>query len=71
MERVYINRECLAGYVVMAIHTIANSANKEISLKEFIDEIRIMSEIYPDEINLMNLMDKVLKEKNYKISIVK
>lgn len=68
MERVYINRECAIAYVVMAINSILNSANKERTIDDFIEEIRTMTEIYTDENTLIGLMNNFIN-KNGKIKI--
>jgi hypothetical protein len=70
MERVYINRECSVAYVVMAINSICNSANKERTVEDFIEEIITMTEIYTDETELIKLMNKFIKkEKKLKIKL--
>lgn len=70
MERVFIDREYAIAYVVMAIDSIWNSANKERSIEDFIEEIKTMTEVYTDEIVLLKLKeDKILEE--YKIKITK
>lgn len=70
MERVFIDREYSIAYVVMAINSIYNSANKERTIKEFIKEIKTMPEVYKDETKLMNSMKKILSQKEqYKIKI--
>ena len=70
MERIYINRECCIGYIVMAFHSIFHSANKERTVEDVIAEIRTMFEIYTDENMLMKLMEEILiKEGKNKITI--
>lgn len=70
MERVFIDREYAIAYVVMAIDSIWNSANKERSIEDFIEEIKTMTEVYTDETVLLKLKeDKILEE--YKIKITK
>lgn len=70
MERVFIDREYAIAYVVMAIDSIWNSANKERTIEDFIDEIKTMTEVYTDETVLLKLKeDKILEE--YKIKITK
>lgn len=71
MERIYINRDCCIAYVLLAIHTISNSANKEIRINEFTKEIMTMFELYTDEIELKKKTDEILsKEGNTKIIIL-
>lgn len=70
MERVFIDREYAIAYVVMAIDSIWNSANKERTMEDFIEEIKTMTEIYTDETVLFKLKeDKILE--GYKIKITK
>lgn len=70
MERVFIDREYAIAYVVMAIDSIWNSANKERTIEDFIEEIKTMTEVYTDETVLLKLKeDKILEE--YKIKITK
>lgn len=70
MERVFIDREYAIAYVVMTIDSIWNSANKERSIEDFIEEIKTMTEVYTDETVLLKLKeDKILEE--YKIKITK
>lgn len=70
MERVFIDREYAIAYVVMAIDSIWNSANKERSIEDFIEEIKTMTEVYTDKTVLLKLKeDKILEE--YKIKITK
>ena len=72
MERVFIDRDYAIAYVVMAIDSIWNSANKERSIEDFIEEIKTMTEIYTDENNLLKLMEEKLSQKrSYKIKITK
>lgn len=70
MERVFIDREYAIAYVVMAIDSIWNSANKERSIEDFIEEIKTMTEVYKDETVLLKLKeDKILED--FKIKITK
>lgn len=72
MERVFIDRDYAIAYVVMAIDSIWNSANKETTMEDFIEEIKTMTEIYTDENNLLKLMEEKLSQKrSYKIKITK
>lgn len=72
MERVFIDREYAIAYVVMSIDSIWNSANKERSIEDFIEEIKTMTEVHADENNLLKLMEEKLSQKrSYKIKITK
>ena len=57
MERVFIDRDYAIAYVVMAIDSIWNSANKERSIEDFIEEIKTMTEVYTDETVLLKLKE--------------
>lgn len=70
MERVFIDREYAIAYVVMAIDSIWNSANKERTMEDFIEEIKTMTEIYTDETVLFKLKENKILE-GYKIKITK
>ena len=70
MERIFIDREYAIAYVVMAIDSIWNSANKERKIEDFIDEIKTMTEIHIDEKSLLELKKSKMLEK-YKIRIIK
>ncbi len=70
MERVYINKECSIAYTVLALHTIFNSGNKEITIGDLVKEIKAMFEIYTNEERVMKRMDEILKvEGKNKITI--
>ena len=70
MERVYINKECSIAYTVLALHTIFNSGNKEITIGDLVKEIIAMFEIYTNEERVMKRMDEILKvEGKNKITI--
>lgn len=63
MERIYINRDCCAYYTILALHTIYNSANKERTLNDLVEEINIMFKVYPaDEQKLKELTEEILKK---------
>lgn len=72
MERVFIDREWSIAYAVLAIDSIYNSANKERTINDFIEEIKTMFNVHQDENVLMNLKKNILlKEGNYKIKVIK
>lgn len=72
MERVFIDREWSIAYAVLAIDSIYNSANRERTIDELIEEIKTMFDVHKDEHLLMNLKKNILsKEGNYKIKISK
>ena len=64
MEKNCIDRDCCIAYTVMALHSIYNSGNREISIQEIIEEINIMFLIYEDKNKLLEDMNIVLKEES-------
>lgn len=62
MEKVYINRDCCMAYIAMALHTLYHSANKEIEVNELINEVKIMSKLYTNEIELLENSKVILKK---------
>ena len=72
MERIYINRDCCLAYIVLALNSIYHSANKERTINDLVNEIKVMFDVHTDEITLMNLMNNIIKkEGNYKIKITR
>lgn len=72
MERVYINRDWCKAYIVIALHNIYHSANKERTIEEVIEEIKEVTEIYVDETEIIKVMNNILKEEGkLKISFCK
>lgn len=70
MESVYIKKESSIAYTILALHTIFNSGNKEITLEDLVKEIKAMFEIYTNEERVMKRMDEILKlEGKNKITI--
>ncbi len=70
MERVFIDRDYAIAYVVMAIDSIWNSANKERIMEDFIEEIKTMTEVHADEKMLIQLKENKILGK-YKIKVIK
>lgn len=70
MERVFIDRDYAIAYVVMAIDSIWNSANKERTMEDFIEEIKTMTEVHADEKMLIQLKENKILGK-YKIKVIK
>ena len=62
MERIFIDREWCFSYVLLAIHSIKNSANKERSVEDFLKEIEVMFDIYTDDIELKKIRKKLTKK---------
>ena len=57
MERIFIDREWCIAYVVLALDSIYNSANKERTLNDFIEEIKTMFNVHQDETILLKIAD--------------
>ena len=70
MESVYINRECGIAYVILALHTISYSANKEITLEQLVKEIRVMFDVYTKEDKLLERMEEILEKEGKSIITV-
>lgn len=70
MEKVFIDREYAIAYVVMAIDSIWNSANKERTMNDFVEEIKTMTEVYTDEKTLKEVRKNKILDR-YKIKVVK
>ena len=60
-ERIFIDREWCISYVLLALNNIENSANRERTVKGFIEEIRTMFDIYTDEAKIKQIEKEVLK----------
>lgn len=70
MEKVFIDREYAIAYVVMAIDSIWNSANKERTMNDFVEEIKTMTEVHTDEKTLKEVRKNKILDR-YKIKVVK
>lgn len=62
MERIFINRDWCVDYVLLAIDSIDNSANKERTVRDLIKEIEVMFDIYTDDIELKKIRKKLIKK---------
>ena len=58
MERIFIDREWCIAYVVLALDSIYNSANKERTLNDFIEEIKTMFNVHQDETILLKIAEE-------------
>lgn len=63
MERIFIDRECCIAYVVLALDSIYNSANKERTLNDFIEEIKTMFNVHQDETILLKIAEGIIANK--------
>lgn len=61
MERVFIDREWCVTYFLLAIESIDNSANKERKIKDIIEEIEVMFDIYTDDIEMKKIKKRLIK----------
>ena len=61
MERVFIDREWCITYVLLAFESIENSANKERTMKDIIEEIEVMFDIYTDDIEMKKIKNRLIK----------
>lgn len=62
MKRIFIDREWCVDYILLAIESIDNSANKERTVNDLIKEIEAMFNIYTDDIELKKLKKKLIKK---------
>ena len=63
MERIFIDRENSIAYAVLAIDSIYNSANRERTINDFVEEIKTMFDVHQDQEQLMKLMQKIMNKK--------
>ena len=62
MEQIYIDRDYAIGYTIMAIHTLYKSANEQFTIKELMEEIKVMFAVYKEQDALMDATKRVLQE---------
>lgn len=62
MERTFIDKDWYAAYVLLALNDLQNNDGKEIKVKDFIDEIEMMSNIYTDDIEIKKIKKKLTKK---------
>lgn len=63
MERIFIDREWCIAYVVLALDSIYNSANKKRTLNDFIEEIKTMFNVHQDETILLKIAEEIITNK--------
>ena len=56
MERIFVERENIIAYAVLAIDSIYHSANRERTIDDFIEEIKTMFDVHEDQEQLIKLM---------------
>lgn len=71
MERIFIDSEWCVAYVLLAFDSIQNSANKERTIDDFINEIEVMFNFYTDDIQIKKIKKKLMKKfSKRKIAII-
>lgn len=63
MERIFIERENILAYAVLAIDSIYHSANRERTIDDFIEEIKTMFDVHEDQEQLIKLMKNIMNKK--------
>lgn len=63
MERIFIDRENSIAYAVLAIDSIYNSANRERTINDFVEEIKTMFDVHQDQDQLMKIMKNLMNKK--------
>lgn len=63
MERIFVERENLIAYAVLAIDSIYHSANRERTIDDFIEEIKTMFDVHEDQEQLIKLMKNIMNKK--------
>lgn len=63
MERIFVERENILAYAVLAIDSIYHSANRERTIDDFIEEIKTMFDVHEDQEQLIKLMKNIMNKK--------
>jgi len=63
MERIFVERENIIAYAVLAIDSIYHSANRERTIDDFIEEIKTMFDVHEDQEQLIKLMKIIINKK--------
>jgi len=63
MERIFVERENIIAYAVLAIDSIYHSANRERTIDDFIEEIKTMFDVHEDQDLLIKLMKNIMDKK--------
>lgn len=70
MERTFIDREWGIKYILLAIDSIGNSANKERTVKDFIEEIEAMYKVHEGNIEFQEKGELMKKLNRTKICVI-
>lgn len=62
MERIFIDREWCIIYILLAFNNIEKSANNERTIEDFFKEIKVMFDIYTDDIEMRKIKKKLMKK---------
>lgn len=63
MERIFVERENIIAYAVLAIDSIYHSVNRERTIDDFIEEIKTMFDVHEDQEQLIKLMKNIMNKK--------
>lgn len=63
MERIFVERENIIAYAVLAIDSIYHSANRARTIDDFIEEIKTMFDVHEDQEQLIKLMKNIINKK--------
>lgn len=63
MERIFVERENIIAYAVLAIDSIYHSVNRERTIDDFIEEIKTMFDVHEDQEQLIKLMKNIINKK--------
>ena len=63
MERIFVERENILAYAVLATDSIYHSANRERTIDDFIEEIKTMFDVHEDQEQLIKLMKNIMNKK--------
>lgn len=62
MERTFIDKDWCVTYVLLALNNLQNNDSQEITIKDLIDEVEIMSNIYTDDTEIKRINKKLTKK---------
>lgn len=71
MERIFIDKNWLITYILLAFESIENSANQERTIEDFLEEIQVMSNIYTNDVEIKKINKKLNKKfRKRKVAII-